>query len=203
MPAFAIGFDPLDMILEGKFAPQLEVGVWEFISIELVPLFFIDDSPLLWDVYGINSRGDKLYRTSNGIGPLVGASIGAGFWLGGTPFRGLVLRPFITNYGIEYTSKSDGIMDDRVTFTERRLGLLFGSMNRFGPLALSAGIGLSYELNPYQRCELYDAGPSFAARSHDCGGRLLIGTSSGAVDLFGPLHPIAIEGRLSIAIVVD
>jgi len=203
MPPFAIGFEPLDMILEGRFAPQIEVGLWNFISVELVPLFFISSAPPLWDIYGINGRGAGLYRDSNGIGPLSGASLGAGIWLGGKPFRGLVLRPFITNYGTKYTSKTDGVVLDTVTFTERRLGLLFGSMNRFGPLALSFGIGLSYELNPSQRCELYDAGPRYEARSHNCGGRMLIHTNSGDADLFGPLHPFAIEGRLAIAIVVD
>ena len=37
---------PLEMLLEGRFGPQLEVDLLGFLSFELVPLFFLTDSPI-------------------------------------------------------------------------------------------------------------------------------------------------------------
>lgn len=202
-PDLHIGFEPLEMIFEARFTPSIEVALWKMFSLEVTPMFLINDSPMLWDLYGTHARDEDVFRSSDGIGPLLGGSVSLGVWLNGRPFRGTFLRPFITNYAAKYTAKIDGVLHDTQRFVERRLGLLLGTMKRLGPLSLSGAIGLSYELNDAQGCELDDEGSGFSPTSQDCGQRLLIASQRGTSDLFGPLHPLQIEGRVLVGVVFD
>lgn len=207
LPGMSFRMDPFEMLLEGRFGPQLEVEVFEFMTFELVPLFFLTDSPFVLDLTGFVGRKSEITQHSNGLGPLVGASAGVGFWLGGRPFRGYVLRAMLTNFGVKYRSHFDGDVIDEVTFTERRFQVLLESMTRFGIFTINSGIGIGYELNPKDRCDLSDRGGGFYnPQSTGCGELQIMvsdGGGEGPVNLQGPLGRWSIVGRLSIGLTFD
>jgi hypothetical protein len=145
-------------------------------------------------------RDDELTQHSNGWGPMSGASIGAGFWLMGKPFKGYVLRAIYTNYGYLYRTEDDLGTVDEVTHTERRLVFMFGSQSNFGPFSIAGGIGLGYELNQQERCYVgpYDTSPP---QRSDCDGEFhltLDRARDNLVNLNGWAHPIYISARISL-----
>jgi hypothetical protein len=142
--------DPFNWILEGRLGVELEVGILPWLTVETIPLFITDGSPPLMNY---SSYEVSLSQHSGGLGPLAGATLGLNFWLSGKAFRGYAIRTGLTNYALEYESKTEG--GERVDFvahTERQLFVLLGSVNRWGAFTLTGGIGLGYELNQQERC---------------------------------------------------
>jgi hypothetical protein len=202
---FSIRIDPLNWLLLGRFAIELEMSVWEFISVELIPVFVTATEPILLNYSRLN---DTLTQHSRGIGPLPGVSLGVGFWLFGEPFSGYVVRLNFTNFAYTYEAADGGGVFDTVEHTERHLKLFFGSHSRFGPFTLAGGFGLGIELNQAERCGLTSTGDGddfeISGRTTDCEGRLLISLDrdiTEVADLNGPLHPIYFEARFSIGLV--
>jgi hypothetical protein len=203
---FSIRLDPLNWLLLGRLGVELEIGVWEFISAELIPVFVTASEPLLLNY----SRLDNdLEQESRGLGPISGVSVGVGFWLFGEPFSGYVIRLNFTNYAYTYLAADGGGAFDRVEFTERRLALFFGSHSRFGPFTLAGGFGLGLELNATERCGLArtrgdDDTIRVTGRDSNCEGRQLIALNrdlTEVADLNGPLHPVYFEARFSLGLV--
>jgi len=205
MPAVSIRFDPFTWLLEGRLPLELEVVAWKFISIEVVPVFVANTTPPTFNFAG---RDDPISQHSNGLGPISGASLGAGFWFLGEPFNGYVLRALFTNYGYTYEAKQDGVVYDKVNHTERWLELLIGSQTRFSFFTLGGAIGLGYELNQDQRCIVNRGLPTVMAATSHCpdSDELQIRTSpdgSSIADLNGGLHPFYIVGRFSLGVAFD
>ena len=203
---FSVRIDPLNWLLLGRLGIELEMGLWKFISIELIPIFVTSTEPLLLNY----SRFDNtLTAESRGIGPISGASLGAGVWLMGEPFSGYVIRLNFTNYAYTYNAADGGGTFDRVEVTERRIALFFGSHSRFGPFTIAGGFGLGLELNQNERCALErtstgDDAIRITGRTSNCEGRQLIALNrnlSETADLNGPLHPVYFEARFSFGVV--
>lgn len=204
---YSIRLDPFNWLLQGRLGIELEATMWKFISIELVPILVTNTQPPALN-YG--SFDSALTQHSNGIGPFSGASLGAGFWLSGTPFSGYVLRLYVTNYGYDYQAKDAAGVFDKVSFTERRLVGFFGSHSRFGPFTLAGGLGLGYELNQQERCGLAvvsgagGAPDTIEGRHDNCNGKQLISLSRTLgeyANLNGSLHPVYLEFRFSLGFV--
>jgi hypothetical protein len=202
MPGFSIRMDPFNWLIEGRLGFELEVQAWKFISVELVPVLVVNDEP---PSFNFSGRDDPISQHSNGIGAIAGASLGAGFWLSGTPFEGYVLRAILTNYGFVYKASDSRGSFDRVEFTERRLMVFFGSHSRWDFFTLSGGIGLAYELNQQQRC--FGDGSGDMATSgcpDDDEQHILIERDGSAIaDINGGFHPIYLEARFSLGVVFD
>jgi len=149
-----------------------------------------------------------LSQHSNGLGPIAGTSIDAGFWLSGKPLEGYVLRAIFTNYGFTYKASDSGGVFDRVSHTERHFAVLFGSHMRIGFFTLAGGIGLGYELNQAQRCfvnrgsSIATAATSGCPSSHELQIEL-DRTGSQVADLNGGLHPFYVIGRFSLGVAFD
>ncbi len=205
---YSIRVDPFNWLLDGRLGIELEAGVWKFISVEMIPVFVANTRP--WTIH-FSGLDDALSQHSNGVGPLSGASLGAGFWLSGTPFNGYVIRAYFTNYGYTYETRDGAGLIDRVSVTERRFVGFFGSHSRFGPFTIAGGFGLGYELNQQERCGLTFATPAGGGAAAidgphtGCNGHQQIaldrGLSRGTADLNGPLHPIYLEARFSLGFV--
>lgn len=202
---FSVRLDPLNWLLLGRLGVELELGVWEFISVELIPVFVTASEPLLLNYSRLDNT---LTQESRGIGPISGASLGVGFWLFGEPFSGYVIRLNITNYAYTYRASDDDGVFDRVEFTERRVAAFFGSHSRFGPFTFAGGFGLGFELNQSERCGLTrvsDGGETrIRGRDSNCEDRQLIAldrTLGEVADLNGPLHPVYFEARFSLGLV--
>ena len=203
---FSIRLDPFNWLIEGRLGIELEMTAWKFISVEMVPILVANDTP---PTINFGEFSDSLTQHSNGVGPFSGASIGAGFWLGGEPFRGYVLRAIFTNYGYEYKAEDAAGVYDRVSFTERRFVGFFGSHSRWGIFTIAGGFGLGYELNSQERCGLTTVTTAggdekIAGRSVDCRGSQKIAVKrdlSEQVDLNGSLHPVYLEARFSLGFV--
>jgi hypothetical protein len=203
---FSVRIDPLNWLLLGRLGIELEMTLWKFISVELIPVFVTSSEPLLLNY----SRFDNtLTQASRGIGPISGASLGAGVWLMGEPFSGYVIRVNFTNYAYTYKASDGGGTFDRIEVTERRLAAFFGSHSRFGPFTIAGGFGLGLELNQNERCGLARASASgdafrITGRSTDCEGKQLIALNRNlteTADLNGPLHPVYFEARFSFGVV--
>jgi hypothetical protein len=132
----------------------------------------------------------KLTQSSDGLGAMSGVSIGAGFWLGGEPFRGYVLRAIYTYYSYSFdTTFSTGTV--HVDFTERRFFGMLGSYSRFGAFTIGGGIGLGVELNKKDRCIV---GPD------DCGELQISLGDNRVIDLHDFFYPVVLEGRISLGV---
>ena len=138
----------------------------------------------------------SLHQESNGWGPLSGAALDLGIWLGGKPFTGYVLRAGLTNYA--YTYKTTAPANDTVSHTSRQLYVLFGSHSRWNAFTFAYNFGLGYELNQENRC--FDA---LGEATTDCPkDQLLIKVSDSTVtDLHGYLYPFDFMVRFSLGVV--
>jgi hypothetical protein len=196
-PDMSIRVDPLNWIIYGRLGIELEATVWKFITAEMVPIFVTSHQP---PFLNLGSFPGNMYQASNGLGAMSGASIGAGFWLDGKPFRGTVLRLIYTNYGYRYTSKTDsGAVLDEATHTDRYLAVLIGSHSKWGPFTIASGIGLGVEMNRERRC----IDPTTSAVSSNCTKDVFeIRLPQGGVyGIYGWLHPADILFRLSLGFV--
>ncbi len=204
-PPFSIRIDPFNWLIEGRLGLELEVVAWKFISIEAVPVFIANARP---PAFNFEGRSDPISQHSNGLGPIAGTSLGAGFWLSGKPLQGYVLRAYFTNYGLTYKASDGSGVFDRVKHTERQLVLFIGSHTRIGFFTLSGGIGLGYELNQQERCFVNRDSASVMAATSGCpdGSELQIlldRTGSQVADLNGGFHPIYVVGRFSLGVAFD
>ena len=208
LPAFSIRLDPFNWLLDGRFGLELEVAIFDAITVELVPSFVANDSPPTID---FDSLDQDITQHSNGLGALAGTSLGVGFWLDGKAFEGYVLRAIFTNYGYTFEASDSAGKFDLVNRTERRLMGFIGSYMRWGFFTIGGGLGLGYELNQQERCDLNvatTAGGDDVIRgvSNGCDGELQLAADRGAnsyADINGFLHPVYLEGRFSLGIVID
>jgi hypothetical protein len=203
LPEISLRVDPFNWILEGRLGMELEVAVGHGLSVELVPILVTSASPPTLNLEG---RDDNLLQSSNGLGPLSGTSVGVGWWLDGTPFRGYVLRGILTNYGYTFRSTdSAGNTIDRVNRVERELVAFFGGYSRWGAFTLGGGIGLGIALSRERRCFDSIGGlSSVALATSDCqDDEQLIALDPGAervVNLAGSLAPAVLQGRFSLGV---
>ncbi len=201
MPDISIRVDPFNWLIAGRLGFELESSVWKFISAELVPVFVVNGTPPTFNYF--NGRKGGLSQESNGLGALAGTSIDAGFWLGGKPMKGTVLRVIFTNYGYTYKTKDGAGTVDKVSHTERRLYGFIGSHSKWGFFTIAGGIGLGVELNRQNRCFKNNATSTSDTTTSNCN-ELDIALDRGLsqiVDLHGGLYPVDIMARFSLGVV--
>jgi hypothetical protein len=183
-------------LLEGRLGFELEVELYKYLSLELVPVFVTTESPVMLN-YNTYEKS-SLHQESNGWGPLSGTAIDVGIWFGGKPFKDTVLRVGFTNYA--YTYKTTAPANDSVSHTSRQFFAMIGSHSRWSAFTLAYGIGLAYELNQENRC--FDV---FGNPTSNCDkDQLLIKlnqTGSSVADLHSYLYPFDFLARLSLGVV--
>ncbi len=188
--------DPLNWLLQGRLGIELEAGVWDVVSLELMPIFLTTESPV---AFGNRTSEEGLTQHSDGLGIIPGFRLGAGFWLNGTALRGSFLRATFLNASYRYETHDDNGKIDELSMTERRLGVLFGSLTRYGPFTIGGYMGLSYALNDQRRC-FDDSGVAQTSCKKEV---LEIRTNSARYDLLGFIHPFYLEPGLSVGITLD
>lgn len=169
----------------------MEMQLWKFISVEIVPVFVTTELPP-----SLNRSFDgNVTQQSDGIGAMAGASLGLGFWVTGKPMRGTVLRAILTNYGYTYQSKVDGVVLDEVSHVDRHFYGYLGSQSTWGIFSLAGGFGLGVELNKERRCF------TGVSATSDCQkDEMLIATGAGLGDLHSWSYPIETMFRLSLGV---
>ena len=201
MPPWSVRIDPFNWLLEGRLGFELEVGVLSFMTVEIVPVFVVNAKPPT-----MNFRGgeDPLRQESNGIGPMSGASIGAGFWLSGEVLRGTVLRAMFQNYSYTYKTHDDLGTIDSASHTKRVLMGMIGSHNRWGAFTIATGIGLGVDLNSEERC-YKDADTLGQPTGKDCGEiQVALDRAKSVVfDGGGFLYPAVLAARISLGVSFD
>jgi hypothetical protein len=215
MPSFSVRLDPLNWLIEGRLGLELEIGVWKFISFEMIPVFVVNEEP---PIFNFGGEPDNLTQQSNGLGPISGSSFGLGFWLSGTALQeGTVLRLIFTNYGYTYKTTIDGDVIDEVNFTERRIYGMISSLSRWGIFTIASGFGIGVELNQKQRCVEEDTPPfteegipRFTARTSGCDDdeeqHIAVDNDSDRItiyDINGWLHPVYLTVRIALGITLD
>jgi hypothetical protein len=189
----------LNLLIQGLLAIELEVAVLKWMTVELVPIFVVNNQPPAFH-YFTGPQGIK--RESNGLGPIAGTSIDVGFWLEGKAMKGNVLRVILTNYGYEYSAPLD-----RITHTERHLYGYFGQQSRWGAFTIAGGFGLGVELNKQRRCYV-DAGTRWEPSNQCEEDALSLRVNKteaepdlATVDVNSGLGPIQFLGRFSLGVV--
>ena len=196
IPDMSVRIDPFNFLLEGRLGLELETQLYQFLTLEIVPVFVTTKSPptLNYNTY----EKASLRQESNGLGAISGAAIDAGFWFGGKPFNGYVFRTGFTNYAYKYTTTDPG--NDSVSHTDRQFFAMVGSHNRWGAFTIAGGIGLAYELNKQNRC--FD---SLGSATSSCDkDELLIKLNqdgSSVADLHSFLYPFDLLARFSLGVV--
>jgi hypothetical protein len=200
-PEISIRVDPFNWLLEGRLGFELETEIWKIITLELVPVFVVNQSP---PTFNLGSRSAELTQHSNGLGALAGTSVGAGFWLEGKPYRGYVLRAIFTDYGFTYRSADDLGQIDEVSHTERHFYGFLGSHNRWGAFTLAGGLGLGVELNKQKRCFSANATSVSAATTSCRNDELQIALDRSVTDvanLNSWSYPVELLFRFSLGVV--
>lgn len=196
-PTLSVRLDPLNWLLDGRLGLELEAELLSFLSVELVPMFVVNDVPPTLD----QAFDGVVSQHSNGIDALAGSSIAAGFWLNGTPLKGTVVRAVFTNYALTYRATDARGELDEVSHTERRLYGFIGNHSVWGVFTLTGGFGLGVELNEQRRC--FPDG-SMGPASSDCTRRDLLIALNRARTARGNLnsatHPVELMFRLSLGV---
>lgn len=201
IPPWSVRIDPINWLLEGRLGLELEVGLYKFMSFELVPVFVTTSTPPTLNYF--NTYGGSLSQESNGLGAMSGASFGLGFWLSGHPMKGTVLRAIYQNYGMKY--KTDA---DEATHTQRAIVGMLGSVSRFGAFTLGGGFGLGVDLNKEERC-YKDSAPGVVAdrpgapTGTGCGQVQLMDGARNTYIVTGFPYPAVLEFRISLGITID
>ena len=68
MPPWSVRMDPFNWLLEGRLGLELEVGLLNWLSVEFVPVFVVNDQP---PAFNFSGREDPLTQESNGLGRIV------------------------------------------------------------------------------------------------------------------------------------
>lgn len=152
-PTMSVRVDPLNWLLWGRLGVELESQIWKFISVELVPVFVVNDQPPYLNL-NLSGVPNTLYQKSGGWGSLAGASLGVGFWFDGKPMEGYVLRAELTDYVFDYDSRDENGPIDHVRYVDREFQVLLGSHSKWGPVTLAGAFGLGTMLNRQNRCFL-------------------------------------------------
>lgn len=200
--------DPLNWIIRGRLGFEIEVGIVKWMSVETVPVFVTTESPP-W--LNLNTDVVKIRQSSEGLGPLAGASLGVNFWLSGKAMKGYALSTGITNYTIRYESRnSEDAIVDHVEHTERNFYFMFGSLSRWGAFAIAGGIGFGYDMNNETRCFGSDATRATDAEiGGDCGAINLALQERSAAGPFVStpvtdfIYPWSLLARFSLGFVID
>ena len=206
IPDFSVRIDPLNWVVEGQLGFEIEVEALEWLTIETVPRFVMAHEPL--------TLPDNIRQYSNGLGPLAGASLSAGFWLEGDSFRGTVIRAGLTRYGYRYASiakkgeRTEGQPLDEASLTQTRLTLMLGSGRRFGYFTLGGGFGIEYELFDRERqCLERPSGPWEMVTKVGCDSREFLlrrrESEPDAANLRSFLFPLEFVFRFSVGVVFD
>jgi len=201
----SVRVDPFNWLLAGRLGFELESQVWKFISVELVPVFIVNDQPpyLNLNLIGVPNT---LRQKSAGLGALAGTSVGVGFWLNGTPMEGYVLRAEITNYSINYDTAID-----HVNYIEREFQVLIGQHSKWGPFTIAGTFGIGSMLNKHERCFAENAIDASAPQTSGCPNskQMLLGVTPsgglpgnmGVINLNGWAYPIDLVLRISLGVV--
>jgi hypothetical protein len=202
MPPWSVRIDPFNWLFEGRMGLELEVGLLDFMTVELVPQFVVTEKP---PTLNLDGAPDVLRQEANGVGPISGASLDVGFWLDGTAFHGYVIRVGITNYAYTFHTEDDAGDIDEVETVERVAFAMFGSQANWGAFTIAGGIGLGLHLNRDERCFPEGATSVAEARTSDCDDELQIATSRDVrvVDLHGGFFPAELMGRFSLGILIE
>jgi len=202
IPPFSIRIDPLYWLLTGRMGLELEVGLLKWLTVETVPIFVTGATPpTLGSYVTFTGREESVQQASNGLGPLSGASLGLGFWLGGEALRGYVLRAMFNYYGYEYSVPASGNdPGDHLVHTERVLMGMFGNHSRWGAFTLATGFGLGVDLNNQKRCINNLTG---AISDSGCDGLELRVPGNNEVDITSGLYPIVLAFRISLGVTID
>lgn len=195
--------DPFNWLLEGRLGLELEVGLLDFLTVQLTPVFVTNDKPPTLNLEG---APDVLRQESDGLGPIAGASLDIAFWLDGTAFHGYALRAGITNYGFTYRTEDDAGVIDELSTTERQAYFMLSSQSNWGAFALSGGIGLGIDLNRETRCFPQNSTSVAQATTQNCDDELQLATTrdtSEVVNLHGGLYPIDLVGRISLGVLFE
>ena len=204
IPPFSIRIDPLNWLLDGRFGLQLEVGIWKFLSVQMVPVWITNSTPPTLNYFG--TYKGSLSQEGNVGGAFAGTSLELGFWLGGHALKGTVLRAVFEDYSVNYKTDADS-----TAHTTRALLGMIGSASRFGAFTLNGDFGLGVDLNKEERC--YKQSVSVAGVvSGDTPGNPT-GTGCGDLeveDKAGNLYqvstwpyPVVLEFRISLGIAID
>ncbi|MBM4361917.1 MAG: hypothetical protein FJ104_04500 [Deltaproteobacteria bacterium] len=202
MPPFSVRLDPFNWLLEGRLGFELEAGLLDWMSVEVVPTFIVDSTPATLNFTG---GTDPLRQASDGLGPMSGSSIGLGFWPGGKALRGTVLRFIYQVNAMEYRTVDEGRTVDRLTHTEQALLGMIGSHSRIGAFTIAGGFGLGVDMNEEERCYGRSDGIAGEPTGRGCGElHLALDRDVKSVyDVGGFAYPVLIAGRISLGATFD
>jgi len=198
-PEISVRIDPFNFFLEGRLGLEIESQLYQFLSLEIVPVFVTTQSPptLNYDTY----EKATLHQASNGLGALSGTAIDAGFWLRGKPFEGYVLRVGFTNYAYRYETAISGAKVDSVSHTDRQFFAMIGSHSRWGAFTIAGGFGLGYELNRQNRCLQSDAARTPTSSCDKDQLTIKLDNNGNVYNLYGFLYPFDLMARFSLGVV--
>ncbi len=219
MPEFSIRLDPLNALLKGQLGQEVELELLSWLSIETIPLFIINSQPVWYNAY------DPLEQSSEWLGPLAGAEVNLGFWLGGDTFNGTVLRFGFRHANLGYRSVAQSDFDgsgtrnpvakgdvmDELQDNHRRVSFVIGSHRSWGAFTLVGGFGLEYDLGNAKRCITNRTGV-FTPKSDDScdDDQLQLAleplrdmAAPDVVNIYGALHPFYLTFRLSLGVVFE
>jgi len=203
MPQWSVRIDPFNWLLAGRLGLELEMQVYKFVSVELVPVFVVNDQPPYLNL-GFVGVPNTLKQKSAGVGALAGSSIGVGFWLNGKPMEGYVLRAELTNYSIDYDTSID-----HVNYVEREFQILLGQHSKWGPFTIAGTFGLGTMLNSHERCFANDTPGSAQTSGCPNGKQMLLaltpannltGQPMGVINLNSWAYPIDLILRISLGV---
>jgi hypothetical protein len=203
MPDWSARIDPFNWLLEGRLGVELEVGLLDFLTVELVPTFVVNDKP---PTLNLSGAPDVLRQESNGLGPISGAAVDVGLWLDGKAFHGYVIRGGVSTYGYTYRTEDDVGEIDSVDANETVGFVMFGSQSSWGAFTIAGGIGLGVQLNKKQRCFPQGATSVGQATTSGCDDELQIAIDRQAqdvVNLHSSIYPVDLMGRFSLGVLFD
>lgn len=146
----SLRLDPFNLILLGDMNLEIEVGVLKWLSVEVIPSFIVNERPPTFGY--LAGREEQLRRKSNGLGPLAGGTLDAGFWLEGKAMRGTVLRVMLQSHSYEYVASDPAGVIDSVRTTERVVAGFLGNQSRIGLFTIAGGFGIGGVIGGQRRC---------------------------------------------------
>ncbi len=196
---WAVRLDPFNWLLQGRLGLSADVAFTKWFSVELTPVFAVNDSPPMFNLGG---HEDTIYQESNFIGAMSEINLGASFWFE-APLEGYVLRVLLNHGNYKYVAKdSDGEFDS-VVDDSNKLIVMLGSYGKYGPVSLGGGIGIGRYLGAPERCA-DDAGDY---KTSGCDGELHMrfdrNNPQNYANLHSSLYPFDVVGRFEIGVVFN